>query len=72
MARSASKTANSRKNPVYRRMFRNAFRSFMILHVALWVYCLVTTWINYAEWIQSINCPFPNYTVKVANIYLYT
>lgn len=41
----------SRKNPIYRRMFRNAFRSFMFLHISLWVYCLITTWINYAEWI---------------------
>jgi hypothetical protein len=32
-------------------MFRNAFRSFMLFHIALWVYCLVTTWINYSLWI---------------------
>ncbi len=49
--KSVMKKPSQKKNPVYRRMFRNSFRTFMLLHVALWVYCLVTTWVNYAEWI---------------------
>lgn len=53
-------------------MFRNAFRSYMLFHIALWIYCLVTTWINYALWIQDIDCPFPNYHVKLSNINFYT